>query len=95
MNEFTTENGTKLFWEIRYDIGGYNHFNGRNIARGYYLSIKRNRNEFMAFSGLENPTGAVRMLVVEVGRKSAKQEQKANELITDEYLQSIANRYGL
>ncbi len=49
----------------------------------------------MAFSGLENPTGAVRMLVVEVGRKSAKQEQKANELITDEYLQSIANRYGL
>ena len=25
MNEFTTENGTKLFWEIRYDIGGYNH----------------------------------------------------------------------
>lgn len=95
MNEFTTENGTKLFWEIRYDLGGYNYFSDRETPRGYYLSIKRNKNEFMAFSGLENPTGAVRMLVVEVGRKSAKQEQKANELITDEYLQSIANRYGL
>ena len=95
MNEFTTENGTKLFWESRYDLGGYNYFSDRETPRGYYLSIKRNKNEFMAFSGLENPTGAVRMLVVEVGRKSAKQEQKANELITDEYLQSIANRYGL
>ena len=95
MNEFTTENGTKLFWEIRYDLGGYNYFSDRETPRGYYLSIKRNKNEFMAFSGLENPTGAVRMLVVGVGRKSAKQEQKANELITDEYLQSIANRYGL
>lgn len=95
MNEFTTENGTKLFWEIRYDIGGYNHFNGRNIARGYYLSINRKKNTFMAFSGLENESGAVRMLIVEVGRKSVKQAEKANELITDEYLQSIANRYGL
>ena len=84
-----------MFWESRYDLGGYNYFSDRETPRGYYLSIKRNKNEFMAFSGLENPTGAVRMLVVEVGRKSAKQEQKANELITDEYLQSIANRYGL
>ena len=50
MNEFTTENGTKLFWEIRYDLGGYNYFSDRETPRGYYLSIKRNKNEFMAFS---------------------------------------------
>ena len=75
--------------------GGYNHFNGGTIPRAYMLSLKRQKNEFSAFSGLDKPGGAVRMVLLEVGRRSKKQEANAYSMVTDELLQDIANRYGI
>ena len=95
MLEFTTKRGTTLYYEVTYELGGYNHFNGGTIPRAYMLSIKRQKNEFSAFSGLDSPSGAIRMVLLEVGRRSKKQEAKAHDMVTDELLQDIANKYGI
>lgn len=95
MNEFTTEKGTKLFWEINYDLGGMNYFTGKLEPRGYELSIKRSRNTTRAFSGLNEESGAVRMFLHEVTRKSKKGLKTATEKADDKLIQSIADRYGI
>ena len=95
MLEFTTEKGTTLYYDVTYELGGYNHFTGGDIPRAYMLSIKRQKNEFGAFSGLDASDGAVRMVLLEVGRRSKKQEAKAHDMVTDELLQDIANKYGI
>lgn len=77
MELYTTENGTNLYYRTDYDLGGYNHFTGQNKARGYYLEVRRNAREFGAFEDLTQPTGAARMLLIEVTRKSKKQETNA------------------
>lgn len=95
MNEFTTENGTKLFWKVKYSLGGMNYFTGGVEPRGYSVHIKRNRNEFKAFTGLDQEGGASRAFIHEVKRRSNKQEQVAMEMVTEEYLQGIADRFGI
>ena len=95
MLEFTTNKGTTLYYDITYELGGYNHFTGGTIPRAYMLSIKRQKNQFSAFSGLDAPGGAIRMVLLEVGRRSKKQEAKAHNMVTDELLQDIANKYGI
>lgn len=95
MNEFTTKKGTKLFWDITYDKGGYNHFTSSERKRGYSLSIKRKKNEFSAFTGLSSENGAVSLFLHEVSRKSNKQLDVAMNLVTDELLSDIAMRYGI
>ena len=95
MLEFTTEKGTTLYYDVTYELGGYNHFTGGTTPRAYMLSIKRQRNVFSAFSGLDSSSGAVRMVLLEVGRRSKKQEANAYSMVTDELLQDIANKYGI
>lgn len=95
MLEFTTEKGTTLYYDVTYELGGYNHFTGGTIPRAYMLSIKRKKNEFTAFSGLDSPSGAIRMVLLEVKRKSKKQEANAYNMVTDELLQDVANKYGI
>ena len=95
MLEFTTEKGTTLYYDVTYELGGYNHFTSSEIPRAYMLNIKRQKNQFSAFSGLDSPSGAIRMVLLEVGRRSKKQEAKARDMITDELLQDIANKYGI
>lgn len=95
MLEFTTEKGTKLYYEVSYEIGGYNHFTGGTIPRAYMLMVQRERNSFMAFSGLDSPSGAIRTVLLEVGRRSKKQEANAYNMVTEEFLQGIANQYGV
>lgn len=95
MLEFTTQKGTKLYYDISYEIGGYNHFTGGTIPRAYMLVVQRKRNTFTAFSGLDSDSGAVRMALIEVGRKSKKQETNAYNMVTEEFLQDIANKYGV
>ena len=72
MKEYKTEHGTTLFYKVFYDIGGFNYFTYTNRARGYYLSVQRKHNCFSAFSDLSNPDGAVKVLLKEVKRQSAK-----------------------
>ena len=95
MLEFTTEKGTTLYYDVSYELGGYNHFTGDITPRAYMLDIKRQKNQFSAFSGLDKPGGAIRMVLNEVKRKSKKQEAIAYNMVTDELLQDIANKYGI
>ena len=95
MLEFTTEKGTTLYYDVTYELGGYNHFTSSEIPRAYMLSLKRQKNQFSAFSGLDSPSGAIRMVLLEVKRKSKKQEANAYNMVTDELLQDIANKYGI
>ncbi|MEJ7257772.1 hypothetical protein WL225_12630, partial [Staphylococcus epidermidis] len=77
-----------------YDLGGYNHFTGQNKARGYYLEVRRNAREFGAFEDLTQPTGAARMLLIEVTRKSKKQETNAASMALEK-VEEIAQYYHL
>lgn len=95
MLEFTTDKGTTLYCDVSYELGGYNHFTGGTVPRAYMLMIQRQRNQFSAFSGLDDPSGAIRMTLLEVGRRSKKQEVKARGMVTCELLQDIANKYGI
>ena len=95
MLEFTTEKGTTLYYDIAYDLGGYNYFTYETDPRAYMLILKRQKNQFSAFSGLDSPSGAITMTLLEVKRKSKKQEANAYNMVTDELLQDIANRYGI
>ena len=95
MEEFITQKGTKLFYEVGYDLGGYNHFTGSQEPRAYILSIRRLKNEVHAFKGLDNPSGAIRFVLNEVGRKSKKQETIAKSMVTKEFLQDIADKYNI
>lgn len=94
MQEYMTQNGTKLFYSIDYDKGGYNYFNGLIEPRGYSLTIQRNPQEFGAFTDLLDPRGAVRVFLLEVGRKSAKQELNATNM-AQEQLEQVAEQFGL
>ncbi|MDS3884623.1 hypothetical protein [Staphylococcus hominis] len=94
MELFTTENGTNLYYRTDYDLGGYNHFTGQNKARGYYLEVRRNAREFGAFEDLTQPTGAARMLLIEVTRKSKKQETNAASMALEK-VKEIAQYYNL
>lgn len=94
MELFTTENGTNLYYRTDYDLGGYNHFTGQNKARGYYLEVRRNAREFGAFEDLTQPTGAARMLLIEVTRKSKKQETNATQMALEK-VEEIAQYYNL
>lgn len=74
MYEFETEKGNILFYDINYSLGGYSYATNSEMKRGYYLSVQRKRNEFMAYQGLEHESGAIRQFVHEVKRKSNTQE---------------------
>lgn len=94
MELYTAENGTNLYYRTDYDLGGYNHFTGQNKARGYYLEVRRNAREFGAFEDLTQPTGAARMLLIEVTRKSKKQETNAASMALEK-VKEIAQYYNL
>lgn len=95
MLEFTTDRGTKLYYDVYYELGGYSYFTGKTIPRAYMLVVQRERKSFSAFSGLDSPRGSIVAVLLEVGRKSKKQEANANNMVTEEFLQDIADRYGV
>lgn len=94
MNTFITEKGTELFWEVSYSLGGSNYFTGGVDPRGYSLFVQRMKNRFVVHHNLSQPTGANRKFLLEVGRKSKKQEERANELAIEQ-LQAIADAFDL
>ena len=95
MEQKKKKKGTTLFYEVGYDLGGYNHFNGKQEPRAYNLHIRRMKNITSAFQGLDNPSGAIRFVLNEVGRKSKKQEAIAKSMVTKEFLQNIADKYNI
>jgi len=94
MKEFTTENGTTLYYKVIYDLGGFNYFTGKNDPRCYTLNINRNPQEFEAFSDLNDECGAVRVELFEVGRQSKKQLAKAESMALDKLKEFLNNHYS-
>ncbi len=94
MNQHITQNGITLYYKLDYDLGGYSHATNREHPRGYYLSVRRQPDRFLAHQGLENEAGAVRIFLHEVNRKSKKQEQIAEDMIHDKLLE-VEKRYSL
>lgn len=94
MKEFTTENGTTLYYEVDYQLGGFNYFNGKNEPRCYSLNIQRNPQEFAAFTDLNDDCGAVRVVLFEVGRQSKKQRSKAESMALDTLKKVISEHYS-
>jgi len=73
-----------LKFEVDYQKGGMNYWNGSNEKRGYYLSVRiveRSKSDhtgfvsesFMMFSGIKK-------LIMEVGRQSQKKYDESIEL---------------
>lgn len=94
MKEFTTKNGTTLYYEVSYDLGGFNYFTGKNDPRCYRLNIQRNPQEFAAFTDLNDESGAVRVVLFEVGRKSKKQLANAEGMALDTLKKVINENYS-
>ena len=94
MKEFTTENGTTLYYEVNYQLGGFNYFTGKNDPRCYTLNINKNPQEFAAFSDLNDESGAVRVDLFEVGRQSKKQLAKAQDMALGKLKEFLNNQYS-
>ena len=74
MQEVKAGNGV-VYARIDYDKGGYSYFTSSSRLRGYYISVQNKRNEFQAFAGLDQPSGAARMLIEETSRYSKKKHE--------------------
>lgn len=91
--EYVTEKGTHLYYRVFYDLGGLNYFTYKNTARGYYLEIRRNPVQMSAFSSLTDKDGAIKYLLIEVSRKSAKQQKLAEDM-AEETIKHIVKIYN-
>lgn len=77
---------------VSYNVGGVNCFSGRMEPRGYWLHvqpvIKENRGNGIVVRSFGGFTG-VKKFLFEVGRKSAKQMQKAVDMVDDTLIESM------
>lgn len=80
MKEFTTEQGTTLYYKVFYDLGGWNYFTSQSTPRGYYLTIRRSPTCMSAFSDLTSKDGAIKYRLLEVKKASEKQQKLAEEM---------------
>lgn len=72
-----TERGNVVWYELNYTLGGRDYWTGGMRDRGYYLNIRRNRDEFLVGEGLHHNKGAIQLLVHPVKRRGSKQEEIA------------------
>lgn len=87
MQEVKIGNGS-VFAEINYDKGGYSYFTSSSRLRGYYILVQNKLNEFQAFAGLDQPSGAARMLIEETSRYSKKKHEALTAEI-DSYVEEL------
>jgi hypothetical protein len=83
-------NATHLEVKVEYNLGGMNYFSYQNEARGYYASVSpvtvgEHTISYSAFSG-------VKVLLLEVKKRSKKSEEKAVALFTPELEQQLSDR---
>ena len=89
------EGSTDIKYNVFYDLGGFNYFNGQRNRRGYYLSVTPvtrvqegayNTESFGLFKGTKyflSPT--------ELKRSSAKAEAEARKFISAELIDELTN----
>lgn len=80
MKELTTDRGTRLYYKVFYDLGGWNYFTSESTPRGYYLTIRRNPVVMSAFSDLSSKDGAIKYRLFETKRASEKQRKLAEDM---------------
>lgn len=71
--EIVTDNNTTLYCSINYAKRNFNYFTETFEPSRYYLTVQRQKREIQAFKGLESETGAIKITLNEVTRKSNKQ----------------------
>ncbi|WP_090739320.1 hypothetical protein [Paenibacillus sp. Mc5Re-14] len=80
--------------KIVYDLGGMNYFTSNVDARGYYVHVQPytvekhdgySMRKMLGFSG-------VKMLLLEVNRKSAKKLQEAVNMVSDEMIDTMVKQ---
>lgn len=78
--------------EVYYHLGGYNVFTYKEEPRGYYLSVSPVEHSNVGGVEMESYTAfsGVKELLVEVKRKSKKQEENA-ENIAQERVENLVN----
>lgn len=83
-----TEEGYYMRIQFYYDLGGYNHFNGSNERRGYYVSARpiKKSDRFVTQNMF---SGAKKFLGEEVTRKSKKAHKTALKALTPEVLRDL------
>lgn len=89
----TAKNGTKLFWILAYNKGGFNYFCGKEEPRCFEADVQRQSGEFAAFTGLDDPSGAVRYKLQEVSRFSKKQQRIALKLFSERIEGLLTKQY--
>lgn len=86
--------------ETRYSLGGYNVFTHKPEARGYYLSVspvERSERAGVVFESYTAFSG-VKLLLLEVSRKSKKAEEAAEKIAAEkekELILFVCDKNGL
>ena len=93
MEVFITERGTRLYYKVFYDLGGWNYFTSESTPRGYYLIIRRSPTVMPAFSDLSSQDGAIKYRLFETKRASKKQEELAKSM-AEETVRNIVAVYN-
>ncbi len=85
-------NANFLKLEVYYSLGGFNCFTYKNEARGYYLSVspvQRSERDGIVFESYTAFSG-VKLLLLEVSRKSKKAEAEAERIAEEKEAELIA-----
>lgn len=94
------KNANFLEIEVKYSLGGYNYFTYKSEPRGYYLSVspvQRSTRDGIGFVSYTAFSG-VKMLLLEVSRKSKKAEAEAGRLAAEkeaELIEYVCNKNNL
>ena len=93
-------NANFLRIETHYSLGGYNCFTHKTEPRGYYLSVspvQRYERDGVSFESYTAFSG-VKLLLLEVSRKSKKAEEAAEKIASEkepELIQYICAKNGI
>ncbi|OME54011.1 hypothetical protein BSK59_15635 [Paenibacillus odorifer] len=85
-------NGMNVEVKVSYSLGGMNYFTYNSESRGYYIHVQPYKCSNFDGGVVMRETGAftgVKMLLVEVTRKSTKKLQEAVDMVTDEMIDRL------
>lgn len=77
--------------QLYYNLGGENYFSGKQEKRGYYVSVTPVHLEDNGHYIVETSTAwsGIKECLLEVKRKSTKSENKAIDMLTDEFVNEL------
>ncbi|MGG4105187.1 hypothetical protein AAXB25_14820 [Paenibacillus lautus] len=87
------KNNMQVEVKVSYSLGGINWATGKQEARGYYLHVQPYTSEQREGYSMRTVTGfsGVKMLLLEVGRKSKNKLHEAVSMVTDEMIEEMVS----